>query len=182
MAKFRVEREPVVQPLDESIKLIPLTRGKIAIVDADNYDWLMKWNWSLTGSIAKDNFYASRMIVRKKKWIPIWMHRVVIGARQGEIVDHINGDTLDNRRANLRKCTTSQNAQNHKILSSNTSGVSGVTWHKRDHLWQVAIRDRGKRIYIGFFKEKERAIQEHEEAIKKFHKEFARLNHSNPQC
>jgi len=177
MTKYRVPREPVVQPLDKSIRLIPLTQGKVAIVDAWKYDFLVRWNWHTSGSIARNNYYATRMIVRQGKWIAIRMHRVIIEAKDGELVDHINGNTLDCREANLRKCDAIGNSQNHKVISRNRSGHSGVNWHTRDRVWTARIYANCKVILLGSFRDKQAAIDARQAAEKTYHGEFTRGPH-----
>jgi hypothetical protein len=90
MAKFRVEREPVVQPLDESIKLIPLTKGQFALVDAADYDWLMQWPWNAYWHPRTKSYYARRAHG------PL-MHRFILGLTDPKIKgDHRDGNTLNN--------------------------------------------------------------------------------------
>jgi len=92
-------------------------------------------------------------------------------------VDHINGNTLDNRIKNLRLATHKQNRKNSKVCKNNNSGVTGVFWHKAGRKWVSCINVDCKPIYLGSFKKKEDAIQARIEAEKKYFSEFRR----NPQ-
>jgi hypothetical protein len=97
------------------------------------------------------------------------MHRQIIGARTGQETDHINRDGLDNQRRNLRIVTRSQNGFNRGMQSNNTSGETGVTWHRNRKRWQAQMMVNQKMIYLGFFTEKEDAIK----ARRKANKEMA---------
>src|SRR6266481_2348808 len=108
MQKYRVRRHEVIQPQDQSIKLIPLTKGQSAIVDAADYEWLMQWNWTAQWSKNIGSFYAYRISGKTL----IYMHRLITACEQGMDVDHINHHTLDNRRSNLRKGSHSYNLAN----------------------------------------------------------------------
>jgi len=93
---------------------------------------------------------------------------------KGKMIDHIDGDSLNNKLENLREATRSQNAQNSKIAKNNTSGHKGVSWHKKTGKWAVKVRLKGKHIYLGVYKNLEDAIKVAIEARKKFHGEFGR--------
>jgi hypothetical protein len=86
---------------------------------------------------------------RKSCW---YLHRVIMDAAPGEYVDHINGNPLDNRRANLRKGTQSANLQNRHILqSTNTSGLRGVGWDSRRSKWRVQVKLNRKNHFLGYY-------------------------------
>mgnify|MGYP001183642752 CR=1 FL=1 len=108
-----------------------------------------------------------------------FMHRTVLelaGIDPGVVTDHINGDGLDNRLKNLRPATNSQNCQNSRMQSNNTSGFKGVTFNKRGRgAWQVQIRIDGARKYIGRFATAEEAGAAYERAAMELHGDFARL-------
>lgn len=126
------------------MKLIPLTQGKLAIVDDTDFEYLNKWCWyydSTTG-------YARRGEGNKR----IYMHRVINNTPKGLITDHINRNTLDNRRENLRTVSRAGNQRNHKLFSHNTSGYNGVSWSKIMRKWEAYIWRDNKKINLGFFK------------------------------
>lgn len=173
MAKRRVHREPVVQPLDQSIKLIPLTQGQVTIVSASIYEWASQWNWYAKRYRDIDSFYAARNvydpITSQQK--TVFLHNEIF--RDGKLRDHKNHDTLDNRFSNLRECSPAQNAQNRKRFRNNTSGATGVYFHARDQGWVACITVNGKYIHLGTFRSKKRAIQVRREAEAIYHKEFS---------
>jgi len=100
--------------------------------------------------------------------------RIILGAKTGEVVDHINGDTLDNRRANLRLTNWSGNARNKR--GSGTSGRKGVTFHKKAQKWQVQIRHMGIDIYLGLFEDLDAAARTYDDVANKLFGEFSKPN------
>lgn len=169
--RYRVKRHAVTQPSDQSYKIIPLTCGKNALVDATDYDWLMQWNWSAQNINGK--WYAIRRI---DKYHTICMHRAILGLRHGIDVDHIDNDGLNNRRHNLRRATRAQNNQNKKRRPDNASGYIGIGWIERLHKWRAVISANNKYIHLGCFSSAEEAAHARDEAAKKLHKDFASLN------
>src|SRR5258705_8794450 len=167
----RVVRHEVVQPLDQSYRLIPLTQGQNAIVDAEDFELLSQIPWFADWCENTRSFYAKvghRNSVR--------MHRFLCNCRATrEQVDHINGNTLDNRRNNLRKCSQEQNAKNRRTLIETMSGFKGVCSIKRSGRARIGIGSK-KRITIGFFATAKDAAKAYDEAAKKYHGEFANLN------
>lgn len=154
------------------MKEIQLTQGKVALVDDEDFEWLSQWNWYANKDPRNHRYYAKRIC--GNKWLK--MHRVIMGAKQGEEVDHINGDGLDNRRCNLRVCTHSQNSMN-RIKSKNTSSkYLGVCWFSVQKRWVVQKIVRGKRHWGGSFKNEEDAGRRADELAKELHGEYATLN------
>ena len=148
------------------MKEIKLTKGKIALVDDDMFDLLSKHKWhALSSKYA--SFEIGGEIVR--------MHRLVINAKECEFVDHIDGNTFNNQRNNLRIATKSQNAMNMKNVR-HTSQFKGVCWHKLAKKWMAQIKCNYKRIYLGIFKEERDAAIAYDKAAIEHFGEFARLN------
>jgi hypothetical protein len=156
-------------------KEIQLTQGKVAIVDDEDYEYLNQWKWYANKLMGK--FYAVRNNRINKKHVgSLIMHRILMKTPKDLIVDHINGNTLDNRKCNLRNCTYSQNSQNQKISIKNTSGYKGVYYQKRDNNWRVIIKCNNIRIHIGIFECIIDAAKAYNAAALKYHGEFANLN------
>lgn len=150
------------------MKTINLTKGYKAIVDNDDFSELSKNTWYvLVGKIGTP--YAVRTVYKNKKPVQVRMHRQILNAKKGDIVDHINGNGLDNRKINLRFCTHSQNMMNQK---RNTD--VGVSFHKGTSKWQAYIGFNKKRIYLGVFVNKKDAIKVRENASKIYHNSFRR--------
>jgi len=103
------------------------------------------------------------------------MHRRLISVPSPLVIDHINGNGLDNRKANLRPATVAQNAQNAG-KRKNRSGYKGVWFAKEKRRWRAAIWHNNSRKYLGCFKSPPEAAKAYDNAAKKYHKEFAVLN------
>lgn len=101
------------------------------------------------------------------------MHRQILKAKVGDIIDHRNGNGLDNQRENIRFCSRSQNAMNRKIQKNNTSLVPGVWFKKKNKSWEVGIKINRKYVYLGLFKEKKEAIRVRLQAVRKYFGDFA---------
>ncbi len=153
-------------------KEIQLTNQIFTIVDDEDFEYLNQWKWYLLKS--KTNYYAIRTSRPENKLIQL--HRVVIQAKKGEIVDHVNRNKLDNRKSNLRICTISQNNQNRKINKLNKSGFNGVSWNSNNKKWVAQIAYNNKKVHIGFFNDPIQAAKAFNEAALKYHGEFANLN------
>lgn len=151
-------------------ELIPLTQGRFAIVDADNYDWLMQWKWHF------NTLYARRWVYPNEKPIVEWMHRVILNTPHGMYTDHINGNGLDNRRCNLRICTLKQNQGNRKKGDRTTSKYKGVCWATDGSIWQSNISIKGKDVHLGRFKSEIDAAKAYDNAAKEYFGEFAKCN------
>jgi hypothetical protein len=142
------------------------------MVDDEDYEWLTNWKWSAHGE-----GYAMRgEHIGNRKYKYFTMHREIVGAKKGDIVDHINGNKLDNRKENLRIANRSQNATNSKHRK-NESGYRGVCKDKRRGLWKSEIRvGDGKRKFLGYYEDKIEAAKAYNGAAIMYHGEFAKLN------
>jgi hypothetical protein len=137
--------------MESEARKILMAGNRFVLVDASDYIWLNKWRWYPSPD------YAYRQIQVDKKRSSILMHRLILNATNGQEVDHVNGDGLDNRRCNIRLCTPSQNQANRGKDKRNTSGRKGVTWNKCANKWQAQTSVNGKRKYIGIFSDVEKA-------------------------
>ena len=148
------------------------------MVDDDDYEYLNKWHWWFNGRYAiKEERYGKRSENKKRKY---YMHRFLMGAKEGQEVDHINSDKLDNRRENLRLCTRIENAHNKSIQSNNTSGYKGVYWSKAARKWQAYVTIDRKAKYLGLFEDKKDAARAYNQAALNNYGEFAKLNEVTP--
>jgi hypothetical protein len=149
------------------------------LVDEADFAILSQWNWSAskTGGTGDRHWYAQRgrtpsEITEGGKTAPILMHRYLLGDPI-EGVDHKNRNSLDNRRENLRKASTVQNSAN-SMSRAGSSKFKGVSW--RRNRWCAVIRDHYKTTYLGSFDIEEEAARAYDEAARRLHGEFARVN------
>jgi hypothetical protein len=152
------------------MKEIPLTQGKVALVDDGEFEELNKYKWHVLWN--GYSFYAVRSVGKKT----ISMHRQIMGTPKGMDTDHRDMNTLNNQRFNLRICTGSQNMYNSGKRKNNTSGYKGVTFNKKKRKFQAQIRVPGKRFYLGLFTTPIKAAIAYDIAAKRLHGVFAQLN------
>ena len=161
-----------------SFRKIPLSQGKFAIVDAEDYDRLNQFKWCAVKY--GENYYANRnggKLGKFRRTFIVKMHREVLNDPPGMIVDHINHNGLDNRKTNLRIVTREQNLWNsRKNISCRTSKYKGVTFFKRDNRWRAYITYKKKHIFIGSFLEEAAAARAYDEKAKELFGQYAFLN------
>jgi len=148
---------------------IPITQGRFAIVDGEDYYQLAKYRWTATDS---DKPYASRRSAGKS----IKMHRWIMNAPDELVVDHIDHNRLNNRKANLRLCTIAQNNYNATPRKHSFSKYKGVCWNKKNKKWVVTIRYNKIKYDLGYFDNEIVAAKAYDKKAKEFHREFAYLN------
>lgn len=154
------------------MKTIPLTQGKIAIIDDCDFDAVSRHYWFArkTGAI----YYACRfeMIAGKPK--TFYMHREILQANKGEWVDHKNGEGLDNRRENIRKCSIVENCRSFRRLRQGKPQFRGVTMKRK--LFRARITVNKREISLGSFRSAEEAALAYDIAAVKYFGRFAHLN------
>lgn len=143
------------------------------LIDEADAHLLQEHKWRIQRFPHTEITYAVRSFNASGKKILLSLHRVVMGAKDGQFVDHINGNGLDCRKANLRFCTHAQNMQNRKIAKHNKLGIKGVYKHRSKYA--AEIRANGKRHYLGSFDTAELASLAYQAASKELHGEFSRL-------
>jgi len=126
------------------MKEIPLTQGKVALVDDEDFEYLNASKWCAARN--SRTFYAKRALLRTKT---IFMHRVVLAPQKGMIIDHIDGNGLNNQRSNLRIVNVRENSRNRHHEKSST--FPGVSWDARRKKWQAWIWINGKNVWLGRF-------------------------------
>lgn len=153
---------------------IPLTQGKFAIVDDEDYEFLSQQKWHT--SKRRGSYYAARATCINGKNRLIHMHRVILNPPPGMESDHINGDGLDNRRCNLRSCTHQDNIRNRRKKAKASSRYKGVWWAKAGRKWRAGIWIKGKTKHLGRFTEEDEAARAYNVAAREHFGEFACLN------
>ena len=156
-----------------------LHKNHIVLIDEEDKDKFYRYVWQI---VKKPSGVYLRACIRdknRKKRI-VFFHRYLLGIIdlnwKYSIVDHINGNPLDNRKCNLRIVTSPQNGMNSAKQKNNRSGFKGVDWHKKNKSYRARISVNKERIELGSFKTAEEAARAYDEAAKIYHGEYARLN------
>ncbi len=155
--------------IHDDVAYVPLTRGYEAIINADDLHLVSGKNWraQLSGNTVYAVSGGGAETVKL-------MHRVILGDQVRNIVDHIDGNGLNNVRSNLRDATRSQNQMNRKTAKHNKSGLKGVSYDPRSKSWRARININKTRLNIGTFPSKEEAHAAYCVESKRLHMEFSR--------
>ena len=155
------------------MKLIELTQGKVALVDDEDFEKVNQLKWYVA---YRDKKYwcPVRGIKFNGKLKMLYMSRFIMNVTDSKIyIDHINHDTLDNRKSNLRVCTHAENCYNQRKSKRSTSGYKGVSYHKHVKKWQAQICINYKYIHLGYFNNPKLAYEAYCKTAIKYHGEFA---------
>ena len=156
---------------------IELSQGKTALVDPEDFEKLSCIGWH--ADIGRTTIYAKHTTYdpSTRKFGRVLMHRFILGVTDPKIlVDHVNGDGLDNRKENLRVASPSTNRANHQTTPRGKSGYHGVSYRKERDAWVVSVTKDYKRHFGGYFKSREDAARRYNELSKQLFGEFACLN------
>lgn len=168
-----LNKPPIPQPRDKSIRHIPLTKGRYAIIDSEDYGIISSLNWH--ASNRRDLWYAGTHVYIDGRYPTLQMHKLLLIVSPGYVTDHINGNGLDNRRANLRQASYSQNKINQGIGLNNTSGRKGVTLRPDTGKWRAQILVNRINVSLGNYDDIEEAYEAYCIAANRYFGEFARL-------
>jgi hypothetical protein len=167
---------PAIYPIGPSIAYIPLTKGQYALIDRDDVETVGGYNWCALWNRGTQSFYAVRGLrIAVGKQTAFGMHNQILANPAGLDIDHIHGNTLDNRRCALRLATRSENLRNRRINRNSASGFKGVSWHKSERKWRSDIQIENRRISLGYFSTAEAAHAAYCEAARKHFGVFARF-------
>mgnify|MGYP000567710127 CR=1 FL=1 len=165
-----MEKRPI--RIEGKIAYVPVVDGTEATIDAEDAELVGKHNWCSNG-----RYVMTALPLGNGKQRTLLLHRLVMGEPEGKMVDHRNGNPLDNRKAALRLATNAENQYNRGAPANNTSSQKGVYWYKRDQKWLARIQHEGKSIHLGYFTVLEEAAKAYREAAVKYHKEFANFGY-----
>lgn len=147
---------------------IALPNGKATIVDDDAPSDVFSVKWYL---------HSRGYVCRTTHGKTIMMHRIISGARPGQVVDHVNNNPLDNRRSNLRACYQVENTWNCPPVKNKLRGrLKGVSWSKKAKKWEARIRVYGKLLFLGYYGTEEEGARAYDSAAISHFGEFAWLN------
>lgn len=164
----------------DGMKTIPLSKGKVALVDDQDFEWLSQWPWAALKS--------------KRRWVtPVWyatrhstwkgptkyMHREIAiraGMPNARYYDHKDGNGLNNQRSNIRPCSQTQNNGNQSKRPGCTSRFKGVSWFWRTRKWVVRLKHKGKVYCLGYYHDEQEAAKVYDSAARVHFGEFAKLN------
>lgn len=158
------------------MKEIQLTKGKVAFIDDEDFEYIMQWKW--TAYKGRNTYYAKRNMNNKGDNIGFQMHRSLMRVYDRSIlIDHIDGNGLNNQKANLRICNYSQNGANKlKRKGSNGTKFIGITFRKDTKKWAAQVMKDYKHISLGCYNSDiDAAIAYNKKAVE-LHGEFAVLN------
>lgn len=136
-----------------------------AVVDDCDYKYAIEHTWYMSKGRPLANVDG----------MPIFMHAFILGRKKGMVIDHANGNPLDNRRVNLRHCTQGQNIMNSRARPG-SSKYKGVDYKIKQGKWRARIRLNGVESHIGYYSSEKQASLAYNEAAKKLHGEYAWLN------
>lgn len=155
----------------DSVRRIILRTGERVMFDACDSHLVRARRWRRSmPTQGRDLVYARSSSVK----YPVFMHRLIMNSKKGELIDHIDGNGLNNCRSNLRVCSHAENIRNRKTHKNNKSGYKGVCRDKTR--WRSRIAINGKVIPLGGYRTALEAAQAYNDAAPRFHGEFARLN------
>jgi hypothetical protein len=162
-----------IRPAGTPVVIVPLTLrdGSVTWVDREDYAWLSAWTW----------YRARNRAVVGHPHTPrtTFLHRLILNAQPGQIVDHIDGDPRNNTRANLRFATQSQNRANEHVSRGGSSVYRGVYWDANREKWSASLAIKAKPRFLGRFTDEAQAARAYDRAAAEYFGEFATLNFPN---
>ena len=150
------------------------------LVDPDDEWRLTSERWFIQANRSKHRVYCyvRREAYKGGQHSARMLHREIAGAAPGQVVDHINGNTLDNRKANLRVCSHAENMRNRAVGANNKCGVKGVYFCRQKNKWRAVVRHDGKKHHAGYAESLDGASRLYDAKARELHGEFARPNTS----
>lgn len=156
-------------PILQDVNTIPVSGGSNALVSAQDWPDVKKSSWCFGAGKPNQRYIQAR---RNRK--AVYLHRLFFDSKTKFMVDHINGDTRDNRRENLRLCSQAQNNYN-SIIRKGRSKFKGVTM-TRDGTWNARIKINGRYRSLGCFRDERDAAKAYDRAAIEYYGEFSRTN------
>lgn len=145
-------------------------------IDDDDYEKISQFYWHYNASKIGGPYFRGWVKIDDGIRKHVYLHRYIMDAPRDKHVDHINGNTLDNRKSNLRLCSQLDNTHNAKVSKRNTTGYKGVTYNKRERKYKAQICLDWKHIHIGTYSTAEEAYAAYCKAAVDYYGKFARLS------
>lgn len=167
--KQKEQAAKITQPEDH--KIIVTGSGYMILVDNEDFEYLNSYIWGTCnmGKLSKKRRAYNNTLG--------YMHRCIMNTNSAEVVDHINGEPLDNRKINLRKCSQAENARNNIVSNKKKSSrFKGVCWVASKNKWTARVMTDGKYANGGYFTDETKAAESYDVLAIKHHGEFAKLN------
>lgn len=159
------------------MKKIELSKGFVALVDDEDFDKISQYKWHYHFKPNRNTNYARTYIGKiDDVYTKQYMHRMIMKPADGQAVDHIDGNGLNNQRSNLRLATTAANARNAKKRSGSTSKYKGVSWYPNRNQWVGNITINYKRIHLGYFDTETDAAKAYNKKALEINPTFSRIN------
>jgi hypothetical protein len=169
--KSKVEHYQKIKSIEGDIAIINID-GYDVLIDKSDIDKVMNINWVIC---KRPKYVIHYYHIKNRKTKSLSLHRYLTNANKSDMIDHINRNTFDNRKSNLRLCNKSENACNAGKSLANKSGYKGVSWDKKKENWRAYIVKNNKQYYLGNFTNIENAYGAYCKAAEELHGEFARL-------
>jgi hypothetical protein len=163
------------------MKVLLSNKSGVVVVDDEDFEIANKWKWSIRINPTSGKKYAVRMtslgvVNGKRKRGRMSLHRFLMRPPKDRVIDHIDGNPLNNQRNNLRICTQQQNLWNSRRFKKGTSSFKGVSKHKRTGRWRSHIHLNDKQIHLGYFSTEKLAAYFYNKAAVSLFGEYANLN------
>lgn len=157
---------------------INLNHGMVALIDDEMWNRVKYFTWRVQNIPTKqsDCFYATASVRYNGRKFTIYMHNLIMGMPEHGLIDHKDGNTLDNRIENLRIASKSQNGMNIRKRQHTSSKFKGVCFSGRDNSYRAYINVRGKQISLGYSKSEKECALAYNNAARQYFGEYAKLN------
>ena len=172
--KKSLEKKQLVFDIERTCWRVELSQGLFALVDETDLEKVVKLNWHALAD--EHTHYAIAHVRTGGRYVRSWkMHRYLLEIDSPKlIIDHVNGNGLDNRRCGLRTCTNAENLRNRRVSSNSRSRLKGAYWCEQGQRWRSSVLEDGKQKHLGYFDTPEEAHAAYCAEAQKLHGDFFR--------
>jgi WD40 repeat protein len=156
-------------------------KGHDVMLDDEDVNFVQSHKWQIDSAWKRGKiyfFYNDHYYKEdgKRTTYHKFLHRLLMGTPVGLVTDHIDGNTLNCQKSNMRICTQDENNKNIKMPNTNTSGYKGVSWHKGHKKWRADIHVDGHQVSLGIYDDPKKAYEVYCAAKKKYHGPYGRVD------